>query len=153
MMFVSVTTPTKTTGQGVGRAADLQHWEKAARSIVHHAKRPVIVVEKSTLPVRTAEAMERIFKNRRQGQRFEVLSNPEFLAEGTAITDLEAPDRVLIGGAETPGGQAAIGELVDIYARWGPRGGIITANAPAAAPSKPRGHAALATAGGRAPAT
>src|SRR5437867_1602803 len=81
LIFVSVNTPTKTFGRGAGRAADLQYWERTARSILHHARRPVIVVEKSTLPVRTAEAMERIFKNRRQGQRFEVLSNPEFLAE------------------------------------------------------------------------
>ena len=109
MIFVSVNTPTKTFGQGAGRAADLQYWEKTARSILHHARRPVIVVEKSTLPVRTAEAMERIFKNRRQGQRFEVLSNPEFLAEGTAITDLESPDRVLIGGAVQARGQRVSG--------------------------------------------
>ncbi len=100
MIFVSVNTPTKTFGQGMGRAADLQYWEKTARSILRNARRPVIVVEKSTLPVRTAEAMERIFKNRREDQHFEVLSNPEFLAEGTAIADLESPDRVLIGGAE-----------------------------------------------------
>ena len=144
MIFVSVNTPTKTFGQGAGRAADLQYWEKTARSILHHAKRPVIVVEKSTLPVRTAEAMERIFKNRRHGQRFEVLSNPEFLAEGTAITDLEAPDRVLIGGAETPGGQAAIGELVDIYARWVPRERILTANVWSAELSKLAANAFLA---------
>ena len=144
MIFVSVNTPTKTFGQGAGRAADLQYWEKTARSILRHARRPVIVVEKSTLPVRTAEAMERIFKNRRQGQRFEVLSNPEFLAEGTAITDLESPDRVLIGGAETPAGQAAIGELVDIYARWVPRERILTANVWSAELSKLAANAFLA---------
>src|SRR5206468_2250008 len=144
MIFVSVNTPTKTFGQGAGRAADLQYWEKTARSILHHARRPVIVVEKSTLPVRTAEAMERIFKNRRQGQRFEVLSNPEFLAEGTAITDLESPDRVLIGGAETPAGQAAIDELVDIYARWVPRERILTANVWSAELSKLAANAFLA---------
>jgi UDPglucose 6-dehydrogenase len=144
MIFVSVNTPTKTFGQGAGRAADLQYWEKTARSILQNAKRPVIVVEKSTLPVRTAEAMERIFKNRRQGQRFEVLSNPEFLAEGTAITNLESPDRVLIGGAETPGGQAAISELVDIYARWVPRERILTANVWSAELSKLAANAFLA---------
>src|SRR5207237_118165 len=144
MIFVSVNTPTKTFGQGAGRAADLQYWEKTARSILRHARRPVIVVEKSTLPVRTAEAMERIFKNRRQGQRFEVLSNPEFLAEGTAITDLESPDRVLIGGAETPAGQAAIGELVDIYARCVPRERILTANVWSAELSKLAANAFLA---------
>lgn len=144
MIFVSVNTPTKTFGQGAGRAADLQYWEKTARSILRNAKRPVIVVEKSTLPVRTAEAMERIFKNRQQGQRFEVLSNPEFLAEGTAISDLENPDRVLIGGADTPTGQAAIGALVDIYAHWVPRERILTANVWSAELSKLAANAFLA---------
>jgi UDPglucose 6-dehydrogenase len=144
MIFVSVNTPTKTFGQGAGRAADLQHWEKTARSILQHARRPVIVVEKSTLPVRTAEAMERIFRNRRPDQRFEVLSNPEFLAEGTAIADLEHPDRVLIGGAETPAGQAAMRELVEIYARWVPRDRILTANVWSAELSKLAANAFLA---------
>jgi UDPglucose 6-dehydrogenase len=144
MVFVSVNTPTKTFGQGAGRAADLQHWEKTARSILQHARRPVIVVEKSTLPVRTAEAMERIFRNRRPDQRFEVLSNPEFLAEGTAIADLEHPDRVLIGGAETPAGQAAVRELVEIYARWVPRDRILTANVWSAELSKLAANAFLA---------
>src|SRR5262245_27253356 len=144
MIFVSVNTPTKTFGQGAGRAADLQHWEKTARSILQHARRPVIVVEKSTLPVRTAEAMERIFRNRRPDQRFEVLSNPEFLAEGTAIADLEHPDRVLIGGAETPAGQAAMRELVEIYARWVPRDRVLTANVWSAELSKLAANAFLA---------
>src|SRR5215510_2930004 len=144
IIFVSVNTPTKTFGQGAGRAADLQYWEKTARSILQHARRPVIVVEKSTLPVRTAEAMERIFRNRRPDQRFEVLSNPEFLAEGTAIADLEHPDRVLIGGAETPAGQAAMRELVGIYARWVPRDRILTANVWSAELSKPAANAFLA---------
>ncbi|HEX7787822.1 MAG TPA: nucleotide sugar dehydrogenase [Methylomirabilota bacterium] len=144
MIFVSVNTPTKTFGQGAGRAADLQHWEKTARSILQHARRPVIVVEKSTLPVRTAEAMERIFRNRRPDQRFEVLSNPEFLAEGTAIADLEKPDRVLIGGPETPAGQAATRELVDVYARWVPRERILTANVWSAELSKLAANAFLA---------
>lgn len=144
MIFVSVNTPTKTFGQGAGRAADLQHWEKTARAILQHARRPVIVVEKSTLPVRTAEAMERIFRTRRPDQRFEVLSNPEFLAEGTAIADLEKPDRVLIGGPETPDGQAATRELVDVYARWVPRERILTANVWSAELSKLAANAFLA---------
>lgn len=144
MIFVSVNTPTKTFGQGAGRAADLQYWEKTARSILQHARRPVVVVEKSTLPVRTAEAMERIFRNRRPDQRFEVLSNPEFLAEGTAIADLERPDRVLIGGAETPTGQAAMRALVEIYARWVPRDRILTANVWSAELSKLAANAFLA---------
>ncbi|HEY7204584.1 MAG TPA: nucleotide sugar dehydrogenase [Methylomirabilota bacterium] len=144
MIFVSVNTPTKTFGQGAGRTADLQYWEKTARSILQHARRPVIVVEKSTLPVRTAEAMERIFRNRRPDQRFEVLSNPEFLAEGTAIADLEHPDRVLIGGAETGAGQAATRELVEVYARWVPRDRILTANVWSAELSKLAANAFLA---------
>src|SRR5262245_10342432 len=114
VIFVSVNTPTKTFGRGAGKAADLQYWEKTARSILQNARGETIVVEKSTLPVRTAEAMERIFRNGGGRSRFEVLSNPEFLAEGSAISDLEHPDRVLIGGATTAGGQAAIQELVDI---------------------------------------
>ena len=102
------------------------------------------MVEKSTLPVRTAEAMERIFRNRRPDQRFEVLSNPEFLAEGTAIADLEHPDRVLIGGADTPAGQAAMRELVEVYARWVPRDRILTANVWSAELSKLAANAFLA---------
>ena len=144
MIFVSVNTPTKTFGQGAGRAADLQYWEKTARSILRNARERVIVVEKSTLPVRTAEAMERIFRDRRHDQRFEVLSNPEFLAEGTAIADLESPDRVLIGGAETPEGQAAIDELVELYAHWVPRERILTTNVWSAELSKLAANAFLA---------
>ncbi len=144
LIFVSVNTPTKTFGQGAGRAADLQHWEKTARSILRHARGRTIVVEKSTLPVRTAEAMDRIFTNGGADKRFEVLSNPEFLAEGTAITDLESPDRVLIGGAETPSGQAAIGELVEIYARWVPRERILTTNVWSSELSKLAANAFLA---------
>ena len=91
IIFVSVNTPTKTFGQGAGRAADLQYWEKTARQILEHSDRNKIVVEKSTLPVRTAEAMERILNANTKNIRFDVLSNPEFLAEGSAITDLENP--------------------------------------------------------------
>ena len=144
MIFVSVNTPTKTFGEGAGRAADLQYWERTARSILQHARGETIVVEKSTLPVRTAEAMERIFRNGGEVSRFEVLSNPEFLAEGTAIADLERPDRVLIGGASTPGGQAAIRELVEIYARWVPRDRILTTNVWSSELSKLAANAFLA---------
>jgi UDPglucose 6-dehydrogenase len=93
VIFVSVNTPTKTFGQGAGRAADLQYWEKTAREILSCSKSSKIVVEKSTLPVRTASAMERILNGNSRGISFEVVSNPEFLAEGTAIRDLENPDR------------------------------------------------------------
>jgi UDPglucose 6-dehydrogenase len=144
MIFVSVNTPTKTFGHGAGRAADLQHWERTARTILQHAHGNTIVVEKSTLPVRTAEAMERIFRDGNGQSRFEVLSNPEFLAEGTAIADLESPDRVLIGGANTASGQAAIHELVEIYARWVPRDRIITSNVWSSELSKLAANAFLA---------
>ena len=128
IIFVSVNTPTKSFGEGAGMAADLQFWEATARQILQHAQSPKIVVEKSTLPVKTALAMERILSNAGRPIRFEVLSNPEFMAEGSAIRDLEQPDRVLIGSRETPGGLAARQTLVDLYAHWVPREKIITSN-------------------------
>ncbi len=128
IIFVSVNTPTKTFGRGAGRAADLQFWEKTARQILENSTTSKIVVEKSTLPVRTAEAMERILNSNDKGIFFDVLSNPEFLAEGTAIEDMETPDRVLIGGRKTPSGQKAVQDLVDIYAHWIPCDRIITTN-------------------------
>ncbi len=128
IIFVSVNTPTKTFGQGAGRAADLQYWEKTARQILKNSTVPKIVIEKSTLPVRTAEAMERILNSNNRGLHFDVISNPEFLAEGTAVRDMENPDRILIGARETPSGQKAIQHIVDIYAKWVPREQIITTN-------------------------
>src|SRR5688572_33264956 len=128
IIFVSVNTPTKLFGQGAGRAADLQYWEKTARQILENSTSSKIVVEKSTLPVRTAEAMERILNSNTNGLHFDVLSNPEFLAEGTAIRDMQNPDRVLIGGRETESGQKAVEALVEIYAQWIPRDRIITTN-------------------------
>jgi UDPglucose 6-dehydrogenase len=126
MIFVSVNTPTKTYGLGAGRAADLRYVESVARTIAEHARDPVIIVEKSTLPVRTAESISAIMAANTRGVRFQVLSNPEFLAEGTAVNDLQNPDRVLIGGERTPEGAAAVGELAEIYACWVPRERIIT---------------------------
>ena len=128
IIFVSVNTPTKTFGAGAGKASNLQFWEKTARNIVEQSEHDKIVIEKSTLPVRTAEAMGRILRANQKGLKFEVLSNPEFLAEGTAIRDLENPDRVLIGGMETPEGQKAVSRIVDIYAHWIPRERILTTN-------------------------
>lgn len=128
IIFVSVNTPTKTFGEGAGMAADLQYWEKTAREILRCAESPKIIVEKSTLPVKTALAMERILTSTNNAIQFEVLSNPEFLAEGTAIEDLENPDRVLIGSRETKSGLKARDELVEIYASWIPRDSIITSN-------------------------
>lgn len=128
IIFVAVNTPTKTYGVGAGRAADLRFIESVARTIAEHAQGPKIIVEKSTIPVKTAETIKDILAANARGFTFEVLSNPEFLAEGTAVADLEAPDRVLIGGERTPGGEAAIRKLVDVYARWVPRDRIITTN-------------------------
>ena len=128
VIFVSVNTPTKTFGAGAGMAADLQYWDKTARQIRRHSRNNKIIVEKSTLPVKTAQAMERILTCGDNGVCFDVLSNPEFLAEGTAIKDLENPDRVLIGSSQTPGGLMARDVLVEIYANWVPRDKIITSN-------------------------
>ena len=129
IIFVSVNTPTKSFGHGAGRAADLQYWEKCARLILRVSTSSKIVIEKSTLPVRTAAAMERILQGcPHSGVRFDVLSNPEFLAEGTAIKDLENPDRILIGGHQTPEGQKAVQTLVELYATWVPREKILTTN-------------------------
>ncbi len=129
ILFVSVNTPTKEFGEGAGKAADLQYWEKTARDILKHARRPeVVVVEKSTLPVRTAEAMAQILKSGSSTTRFDVVSNPEFLAEGTAMADLAHPDRVLIGGTETDSGRKAAETIASLYAHWVPRERILLTN-------------------------
>ncbi|MBD1427753.1 nucleotide sugar dehydrogenase [Sphingobacterium arenae] len=124
MIFISVNTPTKTYGKGKGQAADLKFIELCARQIAAVAKDDKIVVEKSTLPVRTADALKSILDNTSNGINFHILSNPEFLAEGTAIEDLYNPDRVLIGGENIE----AIEALVQLYAQWVPRERIITTN-------------------------
>jgi len=128
IIFVAVNTPTKTYGVGAGRAADLRFVESVARTIAEHATSDKIIVEKSTIPVRTAESIKTIVSSNGNGVKFQVLSNPEFLAEGTAIRDLENPDRVLIGGERTPEGEKAIATLAGIYGRWVPRERIITTN-------------------------
>ncbi len=144
IIFVSVNTPTKTFGTGAGMAADLQYWEKTARQILENSQSPKIVIEKSTLPVKTALAMEKILNSAKGKIRFDVLSNPEFLAEGTAIEDLENPDRVLIGSHETRSGLKARQELVDIYSKWVPKEKIITSNIWSAELSKLVANAFLA---------
>lgn len=126
MIFMAVNTPTKTFGVGKGMAADLKFVELCARQIASVAKDDKIIVEKSTLPVRTAESIKTILESESTGLTFKVLSNPEFLAEGTAIQDLYKSDRVLIGGDEDEDGQRAIQALVDVYANWIPREKIIT---------------------------
>jgi UDPglucose 6-dehydrogenase len=128
IIFVSVNTPTKSFGQGAGKAADLQYWETTARQILENSTSPKIVVEKSTLPVRTAEAMERILNFNDKDLIFDVVSNPEFLAEGSAVRNMEEPDRVIVGGRETPSGRKAVQAIVDIYAQWVPQERIITTN-------------------------
>lgn len=128
MIFISVNTPTKTYGAGKGMAADLKYIELCARQIAKVAKTDKIVVEKSTLPVRTASAIKEILTNTGNGVRYQILSNPEFLAEGTAVVDLFSPDRVLIGGDTTPEGQNAIQALVDVYSNWVPKERILTTN-------------------------
>jgi UDPglucose 6-dehydrogenase len=144
IIFVSVNTPTKTFGEGAGKAADLQHWEKVAREILRESTSPKIVIEKSTLPVKTAQTMENILNANGRNVRFEVISNPEFLAEGTAVKDLLDPDRVLIGSRETPSGLGARQEVVDVYANWVPRDRILTSNIWSAELSKLVANAFLA---------
>lgn len=128
MIFISVNTPTKTYGKGKGQAADLKYIELSARTIAKASKTDKIVVEKSTLPVRTAQAIKNILENTSSGVHFEILSNPEFLAEGTAITDLLEADRVLIGGDDTPSGKDAKNALSAIYEHWLPKERILQTN-------------------------
>jgi UDPglucose 6-dehydrogenase len=128
LIFISVNTPTKTYGSGKGMAADLKYIELCARQIARVSKNDKIVVEKSTLPVRTAEAIKNILDNTGNGVQFQILSNPEFLAEGTAVEDLLSPDRVLIGGDTSREGQSAKNALVDVYANWVPKDRILTTN-------------------------
>ena len=128
MIFVAVNTPTKTEGEGAGMAADLRYVEACARDIAKYSKSDKIVIEKSTLPVRTAEKIKEILIANSDNVHFEILSNPEFLAEGTAIKDLFKSDRVLIGADKTDSGQKALKCLVDIYANWIPKDKILTTN-------------------------
>jgi len=128
IIFVAVNTPTKTYGVGAGRAADLRFIESVARTIAEVATSGKIIVEKSTIPVKTAETIQKILAANTRELEFQVLSNPEFLAEGTAVVDLENPDRVLIGGERTEAGNKAVQTLVDVYANWVPRERILTTN-------------------------
>ncbi len=144
MIFMSVNTPTKTYGKGKGMAADLKYVELSARQIAQIAKEDKIVVEKSTLPVRTAQAIKSILDNTGTGVKFQILSNPEFLAEGTAIQDLHFADRVLIGGEQSKEGKEAMDALADIYANWIPRNRIIQTNVWSSELSKLTANAFLA---------
>lgn len=144
MIFISVNTPTKTYGEGKGQAADLKWIELCARQIARVAKGDKIVVEKSTLPVRTASTLKDILKHTGNGMNFQILSNPEFLAEGTAVEDLMEPDRVLIGGDQTEEGLKAIDALVNVYGRWVPKERILTTNVWSSELSKLTANAFLA---------
>jgi len=128
IIFISVNTPTKTMGIGAGRAANIKNCELCARKIAEVSDSGKIVVEKSTVPVRTAQAVRRVLECNDKGLKFQVLSNPEFLAEGTAMEDLKAPDRVLIGGVQDEDGIKAAETLVSVYANWVPREQILTTN-------------------------
>ena len=128
MIFMAVNTPTKAKGEGAGMAADLSYVEACAKDIAKYSKSDKIIIEKSTLPVRTAERIKEVLEENTSDIHFEILSNPEFLAEGTAIQDLFKSDRVLIGGDQTESGQKAIKSLVDIYANWIPKEKILTTN-------------------------
>ncbi|MCV9931293.1 UDP-glucose 6-dehydrogenase [Flavobacterium sp. LS1R47] len=144
IIFISVNTPTKTYGKGKGMAADLKYIELCARQIAKIAKDNKIVVEKSTLPVRTAEAIKSILDNTGNGVQFQILSNPEFLAEGTAVTDLLNPDRILIGGDSTSEGKEAIDALVEVYSNWVSSDKILTTNVWSSELSKLTANAFLA---------
>ena len=144
MIFMAVNTPTKTEGEGAGMAADLRYVEACARNIARVSKTDKIVIEKSTLPVRTAEKIKEILDSEGSGVHFEILSNPEFLAEGTAIEDLFKSDRVLIGGDPSETGQKAVQALVDIYANWIPKEKILTTNVWSSELSKLASNAMLA---------
>ncbi|RZJ65412.1 MAG: UDP-glucose 6-dehydrogenase [Flavobacterium sp.] len=144
IIFISVNTPTKTYGSGKGMAADLKYIELCARQIARVAKDDKIVVEKSTLPVRTAEAIKSILDHTGNGVQFQILSNPEFLAEGTAVADLLNPDRVLIGGDTTPEGENAIQALVNVYENWVDKSKILTTNVWSSELSKLTANAFLA---------
>ena len=144
MIFMAVNTPTKTYGEGKGFAADLTFVEKCARQIAEVATSDKIVIEKSTLPVRTAEKIKEVLSANTKGVNFEVLSNPEFLAEGTAIQDLFKSDRVLVGGDNTESGKAAVAALVSIYSNWIPKEKILTTNVWSSELSKLASNAMLA---------
>ncbi len=144
IIFMAVNTPTRTEGDGAGMAADLTYVEACARNIAGVAEDDKIVVEKSTLPVRTAEKIKNILKNSKNPVNFEVISNPEFLAEGTAIKDLFKSDRVLIGGDQTTMGKEAVKKLVEIYKKWIPERKIITTNIWSSELSKLASNAMLA---------
>lgn len=144
IIFISVNTPTKTYGEGKGMAADLKYVELCARQIAECSESNKIIIEKSTLPVRTAQSINTILSNNTKGLHFQVLSNPEFLAEGTAINDLYHPDRVLIGGEQSEDGRKAMDTITEVYANWIPKERILQTNVWSSELSKLTANAFLA---------
>ncbi|GAO16388.1 uncharacterized protein UV8b_00253 [Ustilaginoidea virens] len=128
VVLVAVNTPTKERGVGAGSATDMTAFEAVTAVVAEHAREGAIIVEKSTVPCRTAQLVADTLSMHRPGVHFEILSNPEFLAAGTAVNDLLYPDRILIGSAPTPSGKRAAEALVDVYAAWVPRERILTTN-------------------------
>ncbi|KAJ5179530.1 UDP-glucose 6-dehydrogenase [Penicillium capsulatum] len=128
IVVIAVNTPTKMRGTGKGSATDMTSFEAVAAEVVRHAREDTIIVEKSTVPCRTAEMIQDMINIQRPGAHFEILSNPEFLAAGTAVQDLLRPDRVIIGSATTPEGRSAAETLASVYTAWVARPRIITVN-------------------------
>ncbi|CEJ54892.1 Putative UDP-glucose 6-dehydrogenase [Penicillium brasilianum] len=127
-VLIAVNTPTKMRGTGKGCATDMTSFEAVAGEVVRHARDGTIIVEKSTVPCRTAQMIQEMIRIQRPGAHFEILSNPEFLAAGTAVQDLLRPDRIIIGSATTPEGLSAAEALAKVYASWIERSKIITTN-------------------------
>mgnify|MGYP001223552963 CR=1 FL=1 len=144
MIFMAVNTPTKETGEGAGMASDLKYVIKSSKMIAKYSQSDKIIIEKSTLPVRTAEKIKKIVNKNSRGIKFEILSNPEFLAEGTAIQDLFKSDRVLIGSDQTESGIKAADKLSEIYERWIPKEKILKSNIWSSELSKLASNAMLA---------
>lgn len=144
IIFIAVNTPTLTEGPGAGFGADLRYIISCAEHIARVAKSDKIIIEKSTVPIKTAEKLNKVLSKNNSKINFEILSNPEFLAEGTAIEDLRNPDRVLIGGNNSKSGQIAVKTLVDIYSNWVKKEKIITTNLWSSELSKLASNAMLA---------
>ena len=140
MIFIAVNTPTKSSGIGAGEASDLRFVESCARDIALYAKGNTIVVEKSTIPVKTADIINEILNSFPNDKEFQILSNPEFLSEGTAIKDLLNPNRVLIGGNN----KNAVDALAGIYKNWIKEENIIKTNVWSSELSKLTSNAFLA---------
>ena len=144
IIFVSVSTPIKQGGSGAGYAPDLQHWERIARLIASATSAPKTIVERSTVPVHTADLMARVLEANSGGQQWTVLSNPEFAREGTAVVDQASPEKVMIGAPPTETGATAAAHLAQLYGAWVPESKIIVSGLWSAELSKMTANAFLA---------